>query len=87
MVSPSGQFVAAVGWGVEGVFIYNTVSGERFLPTFYNESAITRLFTFSFDNSLLMNLSGGGANAERLLTGEDITVSYSLLSDPVLTRV
>jgi WD40 repeat protein len=72
VVSPSGEFLAAVGWGIEGVFIYNTVSGERFQPSFYNESAITGLFTFSFDNSLLINLSGGGANAERLLTGECI---------------
>lgn len=56
-VSPSGEYLYAVGWNVNGSFLYETGSGERLLPDRYSESGRTVLGAFSPDGQTLVHPS------------------------------
>lgn len=53
-VSPSGQYLAAVGWGARGVFVYDTTTDQQFVPEMFNENSPATHKCFTYDNSLLV---------------------------------
>lgn len=69
-VSPSGRLFVAVGEGVEGIFVYDTDTGDRIQTARYHRtSLIPGLYTFSHDDSLLI-YGTTGVRGIRLEKGE-----------------